>query len=328
MNESYDVVVIGGGAAGLSGAVALARSRRSVLVVDAGEPRNSPADHVHNFLTRDGTPPAELYAAGCAEVARYGAHVEAGKVTSLSRDGELFRAEVNGRAVTARRLLVATGLHDELPDVPGLAERWGIDVLHCPYCHGWEVRDKRVGILATGPGAVHQALLFRQLTPHVTVLRHTAAPFAAGQAEQLSALGIPVIDGLVVQVEASASRLTAARLADGTRVDLEVLIVAPKFVANADLLAPFGLAPVEVSVGGQVIATRIAADPGGATGVPGIYVAGNIADPQAQVITSAAAGLMAGAAINMDLVAEDARHAVTMVGVRNGVLRARRDRAT
>ena len=316
MNERYDVVVIGGGAAGLSGAVALARSRRLVLVADAGEPRNSPADHVHNFLTRDGTRPAELYAAGRAEVARYGGHVEAGKVTSLSRDGDLFRVEVNDRVVTARRLLVATGLHDELPEVPGLAERWGVDVLHCPYCHGWEVRDKRVGVLATGPGAVHQALLFRQLTPHVTVLRHTAAPFAAEQAEQLSALGVPVIDGIVAQVEASAGHLTGARLADGTRVALDALIVAPKFVANADLLAPFGLAPVEVSFGGQVIATRIAADPGGATSVPGIYVAGNITDPQAQVITSAAAGLMAGAAINMDLVAEDARHAVTMVSMR------------
>ena len=313
MNESYDVVVIGGGAAGLSGAVALARSRRSVLVADAGEPRNSPAGHVHNFLTRDGTPPEELYAAGRAEVARYGGHVEAGKVTSLSRDGELFLAEVNGRAVTARRLLVATGLRDELPDVPGLAERWGIDVLHCPYCHGWEVRDQRVGILATGPGAVHQALLFRQLTPHVTVLRHTAAPFAAEQAEQLSAVGIPVIDGRVTRVEAAASRLTGVRLADGSRVAFDALIVAPKFVANADLLTPFGLAPVEVVFGGQVIATRIVADPSGATSVPGIYVAGNVADPQAQVIVAAAAGLMAGAAINADLVAADARHAVTMV---------------
>jgi thioredoxin reductase len=315
MNESYDVLVIGGGAAGLSGAVALGRSRRSVLVVDAGEPRNRPAEAVHNFLTRDGTPPAELYAAGRAEVARYGGHVEAGRVTALSRDDELFRAEVNGRTVTARRVLVATGLRDELPDVPGLAQRWGIDVLHCPYCHGWEVRDQRVGILATGPGAVHQALLFRQLTPHVTVLQHTAAPFAAEQDGQLSALGIPVIDGLVAQVEVSAGRLAGVRLADGTRVVLDALIVAPRFVANADLLAPFSLAPTEMEVGGQVIATRIAAEPTGATSVPGLYVAGNIADPQGQVITSAAAGLMAGAAINMDLVAEDARHAVTTVSV-------------
>ena len=150
MNENYDVVVVGGGAAGLSGAVALARSRRSVLVVDAGDPRNAPAGHVHNFLTRDGTPPAEIYASGRAEVTRYGGQVETGRVTTLSRDGDRFRVGVGPRTVTARRLLIATGLRDELPDVPGLAARWGIDVLHCPYCHGWEVAGQRIGILAPG----------------------------------------------------------------------------------------------------------------------------------------------------------------------------------
>ena len=137
-NENYDVVVVGGGAAGLNGALALARSRRSVLVVDAGDPRNAPAGYVHNFLSRDGTPPSELYAAGRAEVRRYGGLVEAGRVTALARDGERFGVRIGARAsertVTARRLLVATGVRDVLPDVPGLAARWGIDVLHCPYC--------------------------------------------------------------------------------------------------------------------------------------------------------------------------------------------------
>jgi len=313
-DESYEVVVVGGGAAGLSGAVALARSRRRVLVVDAGEPRNAPAGHVHNFLTRDGTPPAEIYAAGRDEVTRYGGHVETGRVTALSRDGERFRVRIGDRAVTARRLLIATGLRDELPDVPGLAARWGIDVLHCPYCHGWEVRDQRVGILATGPVAMHQALLFRQLTQDVTLLQHTAADLPGEQREQFAALGIVVIEGTVAEVETDRGgpagvRLAGVRLADGRRVALDALIVAPRATAQAGLLAPLGLTPAEVQLGGHVIGTRIEADPTGATSVPGVWVAGNVGDIQAQVVSSAAGGLMAGAAINADLVVEDARRA-------------------
>jgi thioredoxin reductase len=309
MNETYDVVVIGGGAAGLAGAVALARSRRSVLVVDAGEPRNAPAAHVHNFLTRDGTPPSQIYAAGRAELTRYGGHAQTGRVTTLSRDGERFAVHIGGRAVTARRLLVATGLRDELPDVPGLAERWGIDVLHCPYCHGWEVRDQRIGILATGPAGVHQALLFRQLSPHVTVLAHAPLELAGEQQEQFGALGIAVIEGPVTGVETDDGRLAGVRLADGTRVALDALIVAPRMTANAEVLAPLGLTPTEVRMGEQVMGTQIEADPAGATHVPGVWVAGNLANIAAQVITSAAAGLTAAAAINADLAAEDAKHA-------------------
>jgi thioredoxin reductase len=308
-NDSYDVVVVGGGAAGLAGAVALARSRRSVLVVDAGDPRNAPASGVHNFLTRDGAPPAEIYAMGREEVTRYGGSVQTGEVTALSRDGDRFAVQVSGRAVTARRLLVATGLRDQLPDVPGLAERWGIDVLHCSYCHGWEVRDKRVGILATGPGSFHQALMFRQLAPEVTLLAHTGPEPAHEQRAQFGALGIAVVEGAVIRVEAGDSGMTGVALADGTRVPLDALIVAPYMAARAELLAPLGLAPVEATMGGQVIGTQIEADPSGATSAPGVWVAGNLANVAAQVITSAAAGLTAGAAINADLVAQDAQRA-------------------
>jgi thioredoxin reductase len=310
MNSSYDVVVVGGGAAGLAGAVALARSRRSVLVVDAGDPRNAPAAAVHNFLSRDGTPPAQIYASGREEVARYGGHLETGRVTALSRDADRFAVQIGDREVTARRLLVATGLRDELPDVPGLAERWGVDVLHCPYCHGWEVRDRRIGILATGPGAVHQALLFRQLSPHVTVLQHAVPEFTAEQLDQFDALGIAVVAGTVSHVDADEGGLTGITLADGTRVGLDALIVAPRMTARAELLAPLGLTPVEVTQGGHVMGTQIEAGPSGATSVPGVWVAGNVAAIQAQVITSAAAGLTAAAAINADLAAQDAERAV------------------
>jgi thioredoxin reductase len=306
MDKSYDVVVVGGGAAGLSGALALARSRRSVLVADAGDPRNAPAGQVHNFLSRDGTPPAEIYAAGRGEVTRYDGEVCDARVTALSRYGGWFRAEIGGRTVAARRLLAATGLRDELPAVPGLAARWGNDVVHCPYCHGWEVRDKRIGVLATGPTAMHQVLLFRQLSPDVTLLRHTGPLLTGEESAQLAALGVAVVEGVVEEIEAAADRLTGVRLAGGRRMPLDVVAVAPRFMARAELLAPLGLDPVEIRAGEHLIGTRIEADATGATAIPGVWAAGNLTDPRAQVVTSAAAGLAAGAAINFDLATEDA----------------------
>src|SRR5690242_4499626 len=310
-NENYDVVVVGGGAAGLSGAVALARSRRSILVVDAGDPRNAPAGHVHNFLSRDGIPSSELSAAGRAEVTGYGGRVETGRVTALARDGARFGVQISTQAgprtVTARRLLVATGVRDVLPDVPGLAARWGIDVLHCPYCHGWEVRDRRIGILSTGPAAVHQALLFQQLSPHVTLLRHTGPAPDAEQREQLAALGVAIAEGEVERVEAGPASLTGVRLAGRGHLALDAVVVAPYLEARAELLEPLGLKPAEVLIGEHPVGTRIEADRTGATAVRGVWVAGNLADPQAQVVSAAAAGLMAGATINFDLVLEQAR---------------------
>ena len=177
LGDSYDVVVAGGGAAGLSGALMLARSRRSVVVIDAGAPRNAPAAGVHGFLSQDGIRPGELLERGRDEVRRYGGQVVPGEVGTVTREERGFTVTLaTGRAVRARRLLVATGLADELPDIPGLRARWGRDVVHCPYCHGWEVRDQAIGVLASGPLSVHQALLFRQLSADVAGLHaHRAA---------------------------------------------------------------------------------------------------------------------------------------------------------
>jgi thioredoxin reductase (NADPH) len=310
--DQYDVVIIGGGAAGLSGAVTLARSRRSVLVVDAGQPRNAPADGVHNYLGREGTPPRELLAIGRGELASYGGEVVSGVVTGARRqDDARFTVTLDdGREVSARRLLVAAGLVDELPDLPGAAERWGRDVLHCPYCHGWEVRDRAIGILATGPMAVHQALLFRQLSEDVTFFRHTGPEVPEDEAVQLAALGIRVIDGEVAGLEVADDRLTGVRLASGEVVRRDVVVVAPRFTANADVLASLGLEATEQEMRGHVVGSAVTADPTGATTVPGVWVAGNVSDMSAQVVVSAAAGMRAGAMINADLVAEDARLAV------------------
>ena len=299
--DEYDVVVVGGGPAGLNGAVMLARARRSVLVIDAGEPRNAPAEGVHGFLSRDGVPPAELTKIGRDEVRGYGGEVMDGRVTSAATGDDGVTVSLDdGRAIHARRLLVTTGLVDELPAVPGVRERWGKDVVHCPYCHGWEVQERAIGVLATGPFSLHQALLFRQWSPDITLLLHTQPLPDETEMEQLEALEIKVVAGEVVALEAAG-----ARLANREVVPLEVLAVAPRFVARSAVLASLGLAPTPHPFG-----EFIAADETGLTAVPGVWVAGNVTDIRAQVLASAASGAAAAVAINMDLIAEDTRRAV------------------
>ncbi len=269
---THDVIVIGGGPAGLSGAVALGRALRSVLVIDSGAPRNAPADGIHNFLTRDGMTPAEFHAAARAEVEKYGGQIIEGEVVSARPGFEVTLAD--GSTHRARRLLVTTGLVDELPDIPGLAERWGDTLLHCPYCHGYEVRGKALGLVAK-PGAESTEMklrLWQQWSPDVQVL--------------------PIDE--IERVEDAGVRMT-----DGTLVARDYLIVGPRFVARAGFLGGLGLTVEEHPMGvGNFIP---AVDPTGRTAVPGVWVAGNVTDLMAQVITSAAAGLTAGAAINADL---------------------------
>ncbi|MFD4126374.1 NAD(P)/FAD-dependent oxidoreductase [Streptomyces globisporus] len=315
--QRYDVVIVGGGAAGLSGALALGRARRSVLVIDAGEPRNAPASHVHNYLGRESTPPGELLAIGRGEAAGYGAEIVEGRVASAERlpesgEGEQgFRVVTeDGRSVEARRLLVTTGLVDELPPVPGLAARWGREVLHCPYCHGHEVADRPIGVLATGPLAVHQALMWRQWSDDVTLFLHTGPEPTEEEYEQLAARGVAVVDGEVAGLEVVDDRFTGVTLASGRVVPREALVVQARFVARSAVLESLGLKPVAQEMGGTVIGSYIPTDPTGATEVPGVWAAGNVTRLTEQVIGAAAAGLMAGGAVNGDLITEDTRLAV------------------
>jgi thioredoxin reductase len=296
---TYDVVVIGGGPAGLSGAVALGRALRSVLVIDSGTPRNAPADGIHNYLTRDGTAPAEFAVTGRAEVERYGGEFRAGTVTAVE-GGEPFRVTLDdGAVVTARRILVAGGTTDLLPEIPGLRELWGHRVLHCPYCHGYEVRGRPIGIIASGDRTMHAALLWSQWTGDLTVFANDVFVPDAEEAAQLAARGITVVDGKV-----TAAAADGVTLSGGRRVGREYLVVQTRLEARADYLAPLGLKPVEHPMG---IGTHLPVeDPSGRTAVPGVWVAGNVADPMAQVITSVAAGLAAGAMINMDLITASA----------------------
>ena len=309
-NKTFDVVVVGGGPAGLSAAVALGRARRTVAVIDSGEPRNAPAHAVHNFLTRDGTSPAEMLRLGRAEAQSYGAVIVDARAESAKKTADGFSVTLaTGETVAGRRLLVTTGLVDELPNVSGLRERWGIDVLHCPYCHGWEVRDRAIAVLAVGPMAVHQAQLFRQWSADVTLLLNEQQEPTDEQLELLAARGIPVIRGAVESLVVKNDALAGVALSDGRTHPVEALVVAPTFTARAGLLVDLGveLTPHPMGAG---FGTFVAVDAAGATALPGVWAAGNVSNLTGQVITSAAEGLWAGAQINASLIADDERAAL------------------
>ncbi|MFD1813346.1 NAD(P)/FAD-dependent oxidoreductase [Rhodococcus gannanensis] len=310
-SDSYDVVVVGGGAAGLGGALSLSRARRSVLVVDAGHPRNAPAAHMHNYLGREGMPPGELLRIGRGEIAGYGAEFLDGTVREVARDGSGFVvATATGERIAARQVLVTSGLVDELPDVPGLADRWGREVLHCPYCHGWEVRDRPVGILATNSFAAHQALMWRQWSDDVVVFAHTGPEFDPADREKFAARGIEIVDGEVTGLEVRGDRLVGIRLGERV-IEREAIVVPPRFRVRADFLAGLGLAPVPMYMGDEVIGTHLPAEPTGATTVPGVWVAGNVTDMRAQVISAASAGVFVGSMINAALIEDDVTSAVS-----------------
>ena len=307
---SYDVVVVGGGAAGLSAALVLGRAGRTILVVDAGAPRNAPAEHMHGFLSRDGLPPADLLALGRAELERYGVEILDDEVVEIEPGPDFTLRLAEGHGVRARRLLLATGAVDVLPDIPGAGERWGRDFLHCPYCHGWEVRGLPIGVLATGPGAAEHAQLLRQWSDDVVYLPHAQAVGIDEQAA-LAARGIEVVEGLVERLLVDDDRLQGVQLDDGRVVPRAAIFIRPTLRLRAGgLIESLGL---ETDEGGFV---RV--DASGRTSVPGVWAAGNAGNPRAQVITAAGEGSAAAIAINADLVLEDvdlALHASRRSGV-------------
>ena len=301
--SEFDVAVIGGGAAGLSAALVLSRARRTVLVVDSGTPRNAPAAHLHGFLSRDGLPPGELLAVGRDEVTGYGGQVHDGTVIELERgDPSGFRLLLaDGERVSARRLLMATGLRDELPDIPGLRGRWARDVLHCPYCHGYEVRDQPLGVLGGSPEAVRYAHVVRQWTADLVYFTPRSALTAADRSA-LAARTIGIVEGTVARVLVEGEHLSGVEMADGRVIPRRALFVPPRFVPTNDLLEGLGCT---IGEDGWVLTGAT-----GQTSVPGVWVAGNVANPRAQLITAAGEGSAAAIAINSDLVDEDVHNAV------------------
>jgi thioredoxin reductase len=330
MRDHYDVIVIGGAAAGLSAALILGRSRRSVLVVDAGEPRNAPAEGVHNYLGREGTAPHDLARIGRGEVAAYGVEVTAGRIVAASAtsgdgiDTVGFSVTTDsGAVVTARRLVVASGAVDVLPEVPGLAEQWGRGVVHCPFCHGWEVRDRRIGVLVTTPFGAHHALMFRALSEDVTAFVTDPELVDDTARAGFAARGITVLDGPVARVLSGQSGapsgvLSGVELGSGEIVELDALAAASTAEARVSFLSGLGLVAEDQLMGDFRFASALAVDAVGQTSVRGVYAAGNVASPMATVIASAAAGTQAGAAVHGDLVQADLAAALAGAGAAAG----------
>ena len=314
--HEWDAVVVGGGAAGSSAALMLARARRSVLVVDAGQPRNAVAAHMHGVLGHDEKPPRQLLAEGRREIEGYGGVVVDGRVAGIEAvddaAGPRFRVRLDGGgAVTARRVILATGLADVLPEVPGLAAHWGAGVVVCPYCDGWEVRDRRIGVLATGPGSLHHVQMLRQWSADITFL--VAGGTADGALIEidaatragLDARGIRIEEAAVARVLGDRGAMQGVELADGRILPLDSLFAMPGVAPRDGFARALGAATEETPWG-----PFVAADPMGRTSVPGLLIAGNASSASANVPVAMAAGTMAGAMANADLVTEDVSIAV------------------
>lgn len=293
--QEYDVVIVGGGVAGLSAALVLGRARRRVAVVDSGTPRNQLASHAHGFLTRDGTTPAELLRLARDEVRGYGVDLIEGTVVDVTE----ARAAVldDGSQVRGRHLILAIGLRDVLPELAGADARWGKDLLQCPYCHGWEVRDRKLGVLATGDSSFEQALLVRQWSPHVNLFTHTFGEPDYVQRRRLAARDVAVVPGEVKGLVVEDDALAALELAGGQRVDCQALFVEPEAAVDSAIVSSVGCGRAEDGC--------ITTDGIGKTDIEGVWAVGNANDPSAQLIAAAGDAYRVAVSVNAELVRDD-----------------------
>ena len=302
----YDAIVVGGSYAGLSAAMQLARARRRVLVVDAGLPRNRFAAAAHGFLGQDGRPPSDILADAARQLRAYPTvELLAGEALAAraAGDGGFAVTLAAGPEARARRLVLATGLADELPPIPGMPERWGVTVLHCPYCHGYEVAGRPLGVVANHPMSAHQAALIPDWGPTTYFTQGAFEPDAA-QAARLAARGVVIERTPVVELLGAAPALDAVRLADGRVVPLGAVFTAPRTRQASPLAEQLGCALDEGPSGGHL---RV--DDWKQTTVAGVYAAGDAASPMHNATLASAAGVLAGVGTHQSLAGETARPA-------------------
>ncbi|MET0898875.1 MAG: NAD(P)/FAD-dependent oxidoreductase [Mycobacterium sp.] len=299
-----DGVIVGGGAAGLSAALVLGRARRRIVVVDAGQQSNLAAHGIGGLLGWDGRPPAELYAAGRAELRAYpDVEVRDGTVVDAIGTNDGFAVEISdGTRLNARRILLATGMEYRLPALPGLTELWGGSVFHCPFCHGWEVRDQPLAVCANGDRAVHSALLLRGWSDDVVLLTHGPADLDAEQRDKLAVAGVRVDERPIAELAGVDGSLAAVIFADGERLPRRGLLVATTMHQRSSLAARLG---AEFAPPGPVAVDALKIDAFCRTTVAGVFAAGDVSAQMPQVAAAVAAGSLAGAALMQSLMAED-----------------------
>ena len=297
----YDAAIVGAGPAGLSAALSVARACRRVVLVDDGRPRNGPAAHAWGFVTRDGTPPESLRAAGRAELDRYDVTVLDAHVETAERDGDGFRLRLDradGPELHARTLVLATGIADILPPVPGLREAWGAGVAHCPYCHGWDLRGRPTAFYGAGDDAFEMGRFLTLWTDRLTIVSDGLAGLTPEQRAELDARGVAVDERPVGRIEQTDGNVSAVVFEDGARLSVGAVYVKP------DVRPKSGLAE---ALGATAHPTRILVtdDVGRVEGVPGLYLAGDTAEAQHQVVLAAASGTRVAFALNHDLLVAD-----------------------
>jgi thioredoxin reductase len=311
MDTTWDCIVVGGGAAGLSAALVLGRARRRTLVIDAGGQSNRGAEGIGGLLGHDGRPPAEFYAAGRDELAAYPTvQLRSGEVFGGERHDAGFVLELaDGSRELTRRVLLATGMDYRFPALPRIAERWGRSVFHCPFCHGWEVRDQPLGVLDRGAAGVNRALLLRFWSDDVTLLADGPAELDADDAERLRAAGVTVDERRVAELRGPNSTLTAVAFADGGERPCRGLLVPVTLHQRSALAEQLGAAAADP---GPVVVDAVEVDRMFHTSVPGVSAAGDVTSQMPSVANAVAAGSSAAAMIVHDLMAE--AHGLTPVG--------------
>lgn len=293
-----DVAIIGGSNAGLSAALALGRARRSVAVIDDSNPRNAPASDAYNVYTRDGTPPDELRRIGREQLVPYGVHFFETLAQMVEGSKGAFRLALgDGTALSAARILLATGVSDDLPDVPGLRELWGKSVFTCPYCHGWEVRDTPLAVLGDGDAGYGYARMIQNWSRDLVLITGENTTLTDEQRDELDSRGIRIVEASVTEYESRDGELTAVYLGDGRRLERQAVFMRPPSRLRGNLHEQLGCA---LSDNGSLVV----ADEMGRTSVPGVYAAGDMTSPMPAVIIAAASGTKAAAMLNHELVME------------------------